>query len=187
MSFPTGCLAYQANISFVRPIRIKQYSGPTVHGRFIWSTSAETLALNGAGITRLPLPGGCEVHWLDSTKKEHIGVVERREMEGDGLWSYRIVNESWVHVVDEAHLAPLSPSCDDPLCLLRNLLWSGAAFFARRSKFQKMRQSWLAQTQGTPGILGARIRPLPHQLAAVRRVLGEGSPRFLLADRGGTS
>src|SRR5262249_28033907 len=34
-------------------------------------------------------------------------------------------------------------------------------------------------------VLGSRIRPLPHQLAAVRRVLSEGSPRFLLADEVG--
>lgn len=48
-----------------------------------------------------------------------------------------------------------------------------------------MRRRWVAQTRGMPGILGARIRPLPHQLAAVRRVLADACPRFLLADEVG--
>src|SRR5882724_10277715 len=182
MSFPVGCLAYQASNGFVRPIRVRQSSARQIDGSFIWSTNREIMAFSSSGVARLHLPGGCQVHWLDSSQNEHFGAVERREAEGEGLWSYRVVGKHKTETVNERQLAPMSPSPNDPLLLLRNFMWSSPGVFARRAHFQSMRRRWVAQTEGMPGILGARIRPLPHQLAAVRRVLGEGSPRFLLAD-----
>jgi ATP-dependent helicase HepA len=185
MFFPTGCLAYQASHGLVRPIRVRHSTGRQIEGTFIWSTNREMMAFSSTGVARLHLPGGCQIHWLDSSQKERFGVIERREADGEKLWSYRVVSESKTETVNEHQLAPLSPSTNDPLLLLRNFMWSSAGVFARRAHFQSMRRRWITQTDGMPGILGARIRPLPHQLAAVRRVLGEGSPRFLLADEVG--
>jgi hypothetical protein len=68
MSFPVGCLAYQASNGLVRPIRVRQSSHRQIEGTFIWSTNRETIAFNSLGVARLHLPGGCRIHWLDSSQ-----------------------------------------------------------------------------------------------------------------------
>jgi len=185
VSLPTGCLAYQQSNKLVRPIRVRQSSDHRIQGTFIWGGTRDVIAFSASGIARLLLPGGCKIHWMDSRQNECFGIVEKRELDGDGLWSYRVVGENGAETVNERQLAPLDPGPKDLLSLLRNFMWSSAGMFSRRCHFQLMRRRWVTQTKGMPGILGARIRPLPHQLAAVRRVLADGSPRFLLADEVG--
>jgi SNF2 family DNA or RNA helicase len=46
-------------------------------------------------------------------------------------------------------------------------------------------QTWHSQTAGIPSLLGVRIEPMGHQLYAMRRVLADSRPRFILADEVG--
>ncbi|WP_437277879.1 SNF2-related protein [Sorangium sp. So ce375] len=67
---------------------------------------------------------------------------------------------------------------------LRPNVVSPSAFFARKT-LREAATSWYLDTDGFPSLLGARVRPLAHQLYAALRVLRDREQRFLLADEVG--
>jgi ATP-dependent helicase HepA len=67
---------------------------------------------------------------------------------------------------------------------MRSSVVSPSAFFARKS-LREAAVSWYIDTDGFPSLLGARVRPLAHQLYAALRVLRDREQRFLLADEVG--
>lgn len=61
----------------------------------------------------------------------------------------------------------------------------GPIAFAARERLLAWRDEVLAATGGVAALASARIVPLPHQIHAARRVLGDREVRFLLADEVG--
>ena len=57
--------------------------------------------------------------------------------------------------------------------------------FYSRKAIREAASEWYVDTAGFPTFLGARVRPLGHQIYAARRVLTDRAQRFLLADEVG--
>ena len=87
--------------------------------------------------------------------------------------------------VAETDLLPLSPLSNEPLDLLKALVWQGPNRLLRRWRLRLLESRWLEDSGGIPSLLGARIHPHGHQVYAVRRVLWDRIPRFILADEVG--
>ena len=107
----------------------------------------------------------------------------------DGLWTYSVAfpTESDLETssVSEAHISPLPPNSAEPIEQFKALSWRGPARFLRRWALRSCQSRWLQDSGGIPAFLGARIRPMGHQLYAARRVLWDRTPRFILADEVG--
>lgn len=67
---------------------------------------------------------------------------------------------------------------------LANSSFDPRAFMARRT-LRETASRWYQDADGSPTLLGARVRPLGHQIAAVCRVLHDRSQRYILADEVG--
>lgn len=87
--------------------------------------------------------------------------------------------------VPETDLLPIAPPSCQPLDILKALSWQGPKRFLRRWRMRLLESRWLEDSGGIPSLLGARIHPLGHQFYAVRRVLWDRAPRFILADEVG--
>jgi ATP-dependent helicase HepA len=87
--------------------------------------------------------------------------------------------------VPETDIFPLPPASQAPLDILRALHWQGPKRFLRRWRLRLLESRWLEDSGGIPSLLDARIHPLGHQIYAVRRILWDRAPRFILADEVG--
>ena len=72
-----------------------------------------------------------------------------------------------------------------PRDIFEAMHWSGGWHFAARLEVQEAVRDWHEITEGLPPLLGARVRPLGHQIFAARRVLWNRAARFVLADEVG--
>lgn len=115
-----------------------------------------------------------------------LGVVGDSD---DGLWTYGVAypteNDWETSSASEAHISPLPPNSGEPIEQFKTLSWRGPAHFLRRWALRSCQSRWLQDSGGIPAFLGARIRPMGHQLYAARRVLWDRTPRFILADEVG--
>ena len=115
-----------------------------------------------------------------------LGAVDDPD---DGLWTYSVAfrteNDWETSSVSEAHVSPLPADSADPTEQFKTLSWGGPTRFLRRWALRGCQSRWLQDSGGIPAFLGARIRPMGHQLYAARRVLWDRTPRFILADEVG--
>jgi ATP-dependent helicase HepA len=136
-----------------------------------------------ATLDRYPLHTGQRVT-AGSPSRQFV-IREVHEADVDGIRRCVVSDGLSEESLLESALAPVSPRIDDPVSYLEALQWDRPHhFFARHGLMGTMTQ-WNEATEGLPTLLGARVRPLGHQLYAVRRVLGDRVPRFLLADEVG--
>ena len=114
-------------------------------------------------------------------------VVGEVEDLGDGaLRTCLFTKDGGVHLrVPEADLVPASPERADPVSYLECFQWDRPHHFYARWHLMQTASQWYEATEGLPTLLGARIRPLGHQIYAARRVLSDRVPRFVLADEVG--
>ena len=128
---------------------------------------------------------------FDGQEKPMPGVVlERTEAEtASDVPVYRVAilagGDAREATVSETHLLPLSPLSNEPLDALKALSWQGPKRFFRRWRLRLLESRWFEDSGGIPSLIGARIRPLGHQVYAARRVLWDRVPRFILADEVG--
>ncbi|MCU0834305.1 MAG: SNF2-related protein [Chromatiaceae bacterium] len=87
--------------------------------------------------------------------------------------------------VPETDLFPLPPASNASIDIFKALHWQGPKRFFRRWRLRNLESRWLEDSGGIPSLLGARIHPLGHQIYAVRRILWDRAPRFILADEVG--
>jgi len=143
-------------------------------------------------VERYKLFGGtavqCQVNGFDAPVRGMVLGSSDRDNQTEIL-SYRVrllldqnIQET---VVPETLLIPLPPASDDPLDILRALHWQGPKRFFRRWRLRNLESRWLEDSGGIPSLLGARIHPFGHQIYAVRRILWDRAPRFILADEVG--
>ena len=116
-----------------------------------------------------------------------LGVVlEAVEAREDRLWSYQVRGKDEdLGIVTEAWLTPIGPKSKEPLDLLKSLYYRGPRGFFARCDLLRTVSLWYENSFGIPAFLGARIKPMAHQIHAARRVLCDRLPRFVLADEVG--
>ena len=182
---PTGALVrFEANPG-AGPARIIRIDGPgRARVRFLWSEENLNLDLTLGQLRRVILPTGSRV-----ICKRHDGPVGRitglANNDKLGLTVYEVAIAGTVEVLSEALVEPLPPDPTKPLQLLEALNWSKATDFALRWRMRQRIGLWYEESEGLPSLVGARIRPIAHQIYAARRVLLENVPRFVLADEVG--
>ncbi len=141
--------------------------------------------LADSAFARLELFSGVLVSLPNGTSGAVGEIVERLETPGSGLRRYRVRILDADQQIDESELQPLPADRSDPLSMFRANIWQSGKAFRRRQSFLKMLETWHTQTAGIPSLLGVRIEPMGHQLYAMRRVLANSRPRFILADEVG--
>lgn len=102
----------------------------------------------------------------------------------DGGYVYRVSSDGQMHDVWEGLLVPVIET-SDPMQLLKAYRWDTPESFIARWSMAELYGRWSVASGGLPALLGARVRPLGHQIYAVRRVLFDRVPRFILADEVG--
>ncbi|MEE4239173.1 MAG: helicase-related protein, partial [Anderseniella sp.] len=116
-----------------------------------------------------------------------LGVAHQDD-EGEAF-SYQVgvfVDEDMRELtVPETDLFPLPPASHASIDIFKALHWQGPKRFFRRWRLRNLESRWLEDSGGIPSLLGARIHPLGHQIYAVRRILWDRAPRFILADEVG--
>ena len=112
-------------------------------------------------------------------------MVGGTELDTSGLVQYQVEIGGERLQVDETRIVPTSRSSGDVLDSFDAQMWRGAFRFALRRALRENEADSGVQTEGLTCLLGARIKPLPHQIYAVRRVLSDRLPRFILADEVG--
>lgn len=159
--------------------------------RFEWTGVVHQLRLTSSSLARYRLFPGVPVRSMksghaDSSAVKSFLVLGRVEpLDTEELWNYRLNVDGEELVVNEADLVPLGTLGSDPIEWIEALAWRGPKRFFTRWAIQQVISRWYEDTEGIPPLVGARIRPLGHQLYAVRRVLWDRVPRFVLADEVG--
>jgi ATP-dependent helicase HepA len=182
---PAGALVrLEANPS-AGPGRIIRVDGPArARVRFVWSKENLALDLNVDQLRRFTLPSGSRV--ISKRHDSAIGRITGLAVdERQGLRAYDVAINGCVEVLSEALVEPLPPDPTKPLELLEALDWSKVTDFALRWRMRQRIGLWYEESEGLPSLVGARIRPIAHQIYAARRVLFESLPRFVLADEVG--
>lgn len=137
---------------------------------------------------RFAVSSGAKVRYPDPNHPRKVSfgiVVERREPNDDGLFSYLIRQADGVQLVlVEGQFVPIGGK-GDPLTSIRSFNWYQPKEYFARWAFQDIFSLWCEGASGLPAMLGARVRPLGHQLYTARRVLWDRLPRFILADEVG--
>lgn len=139
-------------------------------------------------IRRLILPPGA---WI-SPEAPREGTAGRLQVvkvalpsRSNGLVLYSVNSDGSLLTLEENEIRPAQPLSDAPIHLLEALQWRGAFRFAVRREVHRTLITWQEQSNGLTALLGARIRPMAHQIYAFRRILGDRVPRFVLADEVG--
>ncbi len=182
---PVGALVrFEANPG-AGPARIIRISGSgRAKVRFLWSTENLHLDLNLDQVRRFTLPSGSRI-----ACKSHSGAAGRITGSAPddrlGLRTYGVAIAGSVEILSEASVEPLPPDPAQPLQLLESLDWGRVTDFALRWRMRQRIGLWYEESEGLPSLVGARIRPIAHQIYAARRVLFESVPRFVLADEVG--
>lgn len=161
--------------------------------RLIWSST--DIAVDPVnGMERYELfPGTPIARRQDGEAFSQHAIVSGKPVKAkDGHWIYQIQVSGEEHrrkssacTVSEADLEPLPPLSTAPLDYLRCLAWGSPDHFLRRWTLRLIESRYIGDSNGVPPLLGARITPMGHQIYAVRRVLWDRVPRFILADEVG--
>jgi ATP-dependent helicase HepA len=155
--------------------------------QYLWRGNKRlTVDIHDARLARLRLFSGMEVAVVENGNTR-ISTV-RAAYDGDpetSLLAYDVEIEGTIRRITEDVLVPRPLSKATPLNLFKSLEWSSADAFKLRVAFARQLDDWYTASFGLPASLGARIMPLGHQYYAVRRVLSQIKPRFVLADEVG--
>lgn len=136
-------------------------------------------------LTRVRLSSGTPVRFRQENGDVSIGkIIELlAEREGGGF-VYQVGTGTDMHDVWEGLIMPID-EVSDPLQLLKAFRWDTPMNFMARWSVADTYTNWFAASGGFPPMLGARLIPFGHQIYAVRRVLFDRIPRFILADEVG--
>jgi ATP-dependent helicase HepA len=143
----------------------------------------ETRLVSPGVLAHFPLYVGQKVAAVSSLRQLVIREVHEAGLEG--LRRCVVSDGQSDEILPESAFVPEPPHLDDPVSYLEALQWDRPHHFFARMALTNTVTQWNEATEGLPTLLGARVRPLGHQLYAVRRVLGDRVPRFLLADEVG--
>lgn len=184
-SFPPGALLKKLDGIDVGPARLICSTGPTRgRVRFLWTGTEVEMNLSDSPLGRLELFSGVPV-FLDRSTTGTGEIVERVNTPGGDLWRYRVKIRQSEEVVEESELQPVPADRSDSLSMFRANNWKSSKSHRRRQSFLRMLETWNAQTAGVPSLIGVPVEPMGHQLYAMRRVLSNSRPRFILADEVG--
>ena len=192
MVHPIGSLVRAQRNPELGPGRVLAHqSGGLLEIGLLWKGTRWTINPRQATTERYMLFGyvPVAVTQLESEAPRYgiiLGVVDHPN---DALWTYGVAfatEDDWeTSSASEAHISPLPPNSAEPIEQFKTLSWRGPARFLRRWALRSCQSRWLQDSGGIPAFLGARIRPMGHQLYAARRVLWDRTPRFVLADEVG--
>ncbi len=160
--------------------------------RFPWNSTDGNFDPGRSPIERYKLFPGTPVQCrVDGMERSLPGIVLGVLDQDDEyeIFSYHVgvlVDEAVREfTVSETNLFPLPPESNASIDILKALHWQGPKRFFRRWRLRNLESRWLEDSGGIPSLLGARIHPLGHQIYAVRRILWDRAPRFILADEVG--
>ena len=184
--FPLGALLARIDDAADGPARLIRAALPH-RGRvkLLWTGAEREMNLSDSPFVRLSLFSGVPVGLYHTSGMRKGEVLESLGLGSDGLSRYRIKVDDEEIILAENQLQPLSPDRSDPFSLFRSNTWQSSKAHRRRQSFLRMVSTWHAQTAGMPSLMGVRAEPMGHQLYAMRRVLSNARPRFILADEVG--
>ena len=185
-AFPLGALLTRIGDTDDGPARLIRSTGPS-RGRvkILWTGAEFEMNLGDFPFSRLCLFSGVPVGLYRTSGPCGGEILENLDNGSDGLWRYRVKVEDDEVTLVETQLQPLPPNRSAPLSLFRSNTWQTSKAQRRRQSFLRMLETWNAQTTGIPSLMGVRAEPMGHQLYAMRRVLSNPRPRFILADEVG--
>ncbi|NVJ15312.1 SNF2-related protein [Myxococcus sp. AM010] len=182
----TGALAYLLRNPELGPVRIDDGVGGRLKVRPLRGEVRETILVDPTELRPFPLYEGLPVHVVPQEPAAAPWTARLLSVDAGGVLRRGLVKldgvEAWV---EESRVVPLASESKDPLGLLENAEYrSPRRFFARRDLRNTLYELH-RDSEGIPTLFGARVRPLAHQLYAVRRILWNRAPRFVLADEVG--
>lgn len=185
-AIPLGALLARTGDTDDGPARLIRSTGPS-RGRVkvLWTGAEYEMNLGDLPFSRLCLFSGVPVGVYRADGPRGGEILAYLGDGPDGLLRYRVRVADDEVVLAETQLQPLPPNRSDPFSLLRSNLWQSSKAYRRRQSFLRMMSTWSAQTMGMPSLMGVRAEPMGHQLYAMRRVLSNSRPRFILADEVG--
>lgn len=184
--FPVGALLERIDDIADGPTRL--ISAASAHRgrvRILWTGAEREMNLRDSPFVRLVLFSGVPVGLYHTSGIRRGEVLESLGVGADGLSRYRIKVDDEEIVLAETQFQPLPPDRSDPFSLFRANTWQTSKAHRRRQSFLRTVSTWNAQTAGMPSLMGVRAEPMGHQLYAMRRVLANTRPRFILADEVG--
>ncbi|KFA89880.1 SNF2-related protein [Archangium violaceum] len=182
----TGALAYLLRNPELGPVRVQGGVAGRLNVYPLRGEAHETLTVDATELRPFPLYEGLSVHVVPQEPAAAHRTARLLSVDVGGALRRGLVSldgvEEWV---EESHVIPLASESKDPLGLLENAEYrSPRRFFARRDLRDTLYELH-RDSEGIPTLFGARVRPLAHQLYAVRRILWNRAPRFVLADEVG--
>jgi ATP-dependent helicase HepA len=186
MGLTTGALAYLLRNPELGPVRVQDGVAGRLKIRPLRGEAHETILVDATELRPFPLYEGLSVHVVPPDPTAAHQTTRLLSVDVGGTLRRGLVNldgaEEWV---EESRVVPLASESKDPLGLLENAEYrSPRRFFARRDLRNTLYELH-RDSEGIPTLFGARVRPLAHQLYAVRRILWNRTPRFVLADEVG--
>jgi len=184
--FPQGALLKKSEDMDDGPARLIRTTNSS-RGRIklLWTGAEYEMNLGDSQFTRLALFSGVPIGLYRNSGPCKGEILENLGDGSDGLWRYRVKVDDTEVILAETQLQPLPPDRSDPFSLFRSNTWQTSKANRRRQSFLRMVSTWNAQTAGMPSLMGVRAEPMGHQLYAMRRVLSNSRPRFILADEVG--
>jgi superfamily II DNA or RNA helicase len=182
----TGALAYLLRNPELGPVRVQDGVAGRLKIRPLRGEAHETILVDAAELRPFPLYEGLSVHVVPQEPAAAHQTARLLSVDAGGALRRALVSldgaEQWV---EESRVIPLASESKEPLGLLENAEYrSPRRFFARRDLRNTLYELH-RDSEGIPTLFGARVRPLAHQLYAVRRILWNRAPRFVLADEVG--
>lgn len=162
-----------------------------IHVQVLWSGARFVQNAHHPALEPYLLSGGVVVRHRRDAEAPRPGLVLARSVSDlNSPQTYTVyvkhASDDWRREqLPETELEPLPPKRTDPVSQLKNLTWRGPKSFLRRWQMHLLESRWMEESGGIPVLLGARIRPMAHQVYAARRVLWDRAARFVLADEVG--
>src|SRR5579872_4513744 len=185
-AIPLGALLTRTGDTDDGPARLIRITGPS-RGRIkiLWTGAEFEMNLGERLFSRLCLFSEVPVGLYSTSGVREGKILEYLGDGADGLSRYRVKVVDEEVVLSETQMQPLPPDRSDPFSLFRSNTWQTSKAHRRRQSLLRMVSTWNAQTAGMPSLMGVRAEPMGHQLYAMRRVLANSRPRFILADEVG--
>src|SRR5581483_3756934 len=184
---PVGALVRDRYFPERGPLRVIGAQSDLCTLRCVWEPNVQQqVRIKQGSFSRLRLHAGAQVvcdKGIGIVLAPHEAKTDRPN--GAHLFQYVIRLGDDELLISEADVAPLQVATSSPLELIKAAQWRGPQRFFRRWRILNLLSRWQEDSGGLPTLLGARIRPLPHQIYAIRRILWDREPRFILADEVG--
>tara|TARA_Y100000588_G_scaffold354109_1_gene408077 strand:+ start:2508 stop:3713 length:1206 start_codon:yes stop_codon:yes gene_type:complete len=185
-----GQLVFVKDNPGLGPARVLEFDSRYARLEFFWLSADRLVDKSQLEPYRLSPGTPVELETDDPELNLKRGTVTKHYDNGsEQIYEVSVVGRPKFEIPEQL-LRPAQGDFNDPFYVLESRSWDRSSEHTLKDLQLRSRMRehlWRTHdiSEGIPSLTGARIKPLAHQIYAVRRVLLDSKPRFVLADEVG--